>query len=116
MAMREECKHFQSRTYSDGETARFCVLDLAPDAPWRCPDDCSSYERRMADAGWTHGSLVEPKLEDEPEPPRPESLGMLEEAEDIVNAAGPDIVQEVERQEQASAASGLRRWLRRRRG
>ena len=48
--MREECKHFQSRTYSDGEVARFCVLDLAPEAPWRCPDDCSRYERRLADA------------------------------------------------------------------
>jgi hypothetical protein len=28
--MREECKHFQSRTYASGEVARFCVLDLAP--------------------------------------------------------------------------------------
>jgi hypothetical protein len=60
MPMREECKHFQSRTYSDGEVARFCVLDLAPEAPWRCPDDCPRYERRLADAGWVHGTLIEP--------------------------------------------------------
>ena len=50
MPMREECKHFQSRTYASGEVARFCVLDLAPEAPWRCPADCASYERRLADA------------------------------------------------------------------
>ena len=39
MPMREECKHFESRTYPDGETVRKCNLDLAPEAPWRCPDD-----------------------------------------------------------------------------
>ena len=64
--MREECKHFQSRTYACGEVARFCVLDLAPEAPWRCPENCPSYERRLADVGWVHGSLVEPAIEDEP--------------------------------------------------
>ena len=50
VAMREECKHFQSRTYSSGEVARMCELDLAPEAPWRCPDECPAFERRLADA------------------------------------------------------------------
>ena len=49
MPMREECVHFQSRTYASGEAARFCRLDLAPEAPWRCPDNCPSYKRRLAD-------------------------------------------------------------------
>ena len=66
--MREECKHFQSRTYATGEVVRFCELDLAPEAPWRCPEDCPSYDRRLADVGWVHGSLVEPAIEDEPGP------------------------------------------------
>jgi hypothetical protein len=109
MAMREECKHFQSRTYASGEVARFCELDLAPDAPWRCPDDCPSYERRMADAGWVHGSLVEPAVEEEPEGAVPEDLHVLEEAEDIVNSAGPEIVTEVEI-ERARSERGRRRW------
>ncbi len=109
MAMREECKHFQSRTYASGEVARFCELDLAPDAPCRCPDDCPSYERRMADAGWVHGSLVEPAVEDEPEPPTPDNLAVLEEAEEIVNTAGPEIVTEVEI-ERARKEKGRRRW------
>ena len=53
MPMREGCKHFQSRSYDTGEVVRFCELDLAPEAPWRCPDDCASYRaahggRRLA--------------------------------------------------------------------
>ena len=44
--MREDCAHYESRTYDDdGEVARFCTLGLAPEAPWRCPENCSSYER-----------------------------------------------------------------------
>jgi len=75
--MREECKHFQSRTYASGEVARFCVLDLAPEAPWRCPENCPSFQPRLADAGWVHGSLVEPAIEDEPEVPGGDVAGVL---------------------------------------
>jgi len=94
MPMREECKQFESRTYRDGETVRKCNLDLAPEAPWRCPDNCPKYERRMADVDWQHGTLVTP-----PTPPEPEGQGiaeLLDAAEDIVNAAGPGILAEVE--------------------
>ena len=87
--MREECKHFQSRTYASGEVARFCVLDLAPEAPWRCPDNCPSYHRRLADVGWVHGSLVEPALEDEPGVRRRGRRRAARPAEDIVNDVGP---------------------------
>ena len=114
MPMREECKHFQSRTYADGEVARFCVLDLAPEAPWRCPDDCPRYERRLADAGWTHGTLIEPPVEEEPEA-GPEGIELLDEAEDIVNAAGPEIVEEEleRRQRDESGPTWWRRVFRR---
>jgi hypothetical protein len=94
--MREECKHFQSRTYASGEVARFCVLDLAPEAPWRCPADCARYERRLADAGWTHGTLVEPALEDEPADGG-DVVALLDEAEDVVNAVVIETRDEVRR-------------------
>lgn len=110
MPMREECKHFQSRTYADGEVARFCELDLAPEAPWRCPDDCPSYERRLADAGWSRGSLVEPATPPEPEL-GPEVTELLDDAEDIVNAVGPQVVAEEERIRDREAAGGP--WWRR---
>lgn len=90
MPMRQDCKFFESRSYPSGDTVRKCDLDLAPEAPWRCPDDCPAYERRMADVNWSHGSLVTP-----PTPPEPESLGeddsiaaLLDEAEEIVRNAG----------------------------
>lgn len=111
MAMREECKNFQSRTYANGDTVRKCVLDLAPEAPWRCPDDCPAYERRLADVAWSHGSLIRP-----PTPEQPEAEGiaeLLDAAEDIVNAAAPEIRAEVEAE--ASRPRGLFGWLRRRR-
>jgi len=93
MAMREECKQFESRTYRNGETVRKCNLDLAPEAPWRCPENCAGYERRLADVDWSHGTLVTP-----PTPSEPEGEGiaeLLDAAEDIVNAAGPEILAEL---------------------
>ncbi|MHB1987172.1 MAG: hypothetical protein ACYCSF_04180 [Acidimicrobiales bacterium] len=122
MPMREECKHFQSRTYASGEVARFCVLDLAPEAPWRCPDDCARYQRRLADAGWQHGDLVEPPVEDEPDEAPGEIASLLQAAESVVDAAAPDALAEArerERRDEArqnrSARGNPFRWLKRRR-
>ncbi len=121
MPMREECQHFQSRTYASGEVARFCVLDLAPEAPWRCPDDCASYVRRLADATWTHGNLVEPPVEDEPDEPAEDIAALLEAAESVVDAVTPDALHEArerERKEEAREAKEARgnKWFRKRKG
>jgi hypothetical protein len=112
MAMREECKNFQSRTYDSGETARFCVLDLAPEAPWRCPDNCPRYAPRLADVGWVHGSLVEPKLEDEPDVPRDDLIAVLDSAEDAVNEVAAKVLAEVEAERAKEAKQAGRRWWR----
>lgn len=113
MSMREECKHFQSRTYDSGEVARFCVLDLAPEAPWRCPDDCPSYTPRLADVGWSHGTLVDQPVEPMPDVPDEEAVRVLDSAEDIVNAVSPEVLAEV-REEDAGQPKGGRWWRRRR--
>jgi hypothetical protein len=95
--MRADCKHYETRTYRSGETVRKCNLDLAPDAPWRCPEHCLGFERRMADVNWDHGTLITP-----PTPPEPPGLDdgsaarLLDEAEDIVNAALPAAIAEVD--------------------
>lgn len=117
MPMRQDCKYFESRTYPSGDTVRKCDLDLAPEAPWRCPGDCPSFERRLADVNWSHGSLVTP-----PTPKEPVGLGeddsiaaLLDAAEDVVNAAGPGIRAEVEAERgRETRGRGLRRFLRRR--
>ena len=114
--MRVECKHYESRTYSNGETVRKCDLDLAPEAPWRCPEDCPKYERRLADAAWSYGTAVAP-----PTPAEPASVAagddsvaaLLDEAEEVLNAAGPSILAEVRAQQ--AGPSGWRRIFRRRR-
>ena len=115
--MRQDCKFFESRTYLNGETVRTCDLDLAPEAPWRCPEGCAAYQPRMADVNWAHGTLVTPPTP--PAPPGEAIAELLDAAEDIVNQAGPSILAEVEaeRRRQADAAGGgrLRRLFRRRR-
>jgi hypothetical protein len=116
MPMREECKQFESRTYANGETVRKCNLDLAPEAPWRCPEGCTSFEPRLADVDWHHGTLVTP-----PTPPEPQGEAiaeLLDAAEDIVNNAGPEILAEVEadRARQAGKGSSALSRLKRRFG
>jgi hypothetical protein len=96
MAMREDCRHYESRTYASGEVVRMCRIDLAPEAPWRCPENCVGYERRGFDAGWTIGSLSEGHKPVEPPPVLDESVaGLLDQAEDIINSVGDDILSEV---------------------
>ena len=110
--MREGCRNFESRTYANGETVRKCNLDLAPDAPWRCPDNCGKFEPRL-DAGWTYGSMVSPKLESDPPGLADGSAAaVLDEAEDFLNSVGATVMAEVEAEQ--SRPRGWRRVFRRR--
>jgi hypothetical protein len=114
MPMRQECKHFESRTYPNGDTVRKCNLDLAPDAPWRCPDNCASYDRRP-DAGWSYGSLVTPSTPTEPPGLDDGSAAaVLDQAEDIVNAIGAQVLADVAAEAERADKRGLRRFFRRR--
>ncbi|MDP9402709.1 MAG: hypothetical protein M3P85_05115 [Actinomycetota bacterium] len=97
MPMRKECRHYETRTYSAGEKVHMCRLDIAPEAPWRCPADCPKFEFRGFDAGWTHGSLAHKGAPTEPPRLDADTAALLDQAEDIINAVGPDILSEVER-------------------
>ena len=109
MPMRTECKHFESRTYANGDAVRKCNLDLAPDAPWRCPDSCDRYERRLADVAWVHGSAITPPTPDEvPGLDDGSAAAVLDEAEAIVNAVGFDLMAQIEAEQNKK-----RRWWRR---
>jgi hypothetical protein len=108
MPMRTECKHYESRTYGSGDAVRKCNLDLAPEAPWRCPDNCPSYERRLADLAWVHGTAVAPRTPEEvPGLDDGSAAAVLDAAEEIVNSAGAGILADLER-------DGRRRWWKRR--
>ncbi|MEI2654190.1 MAG: hypothetical protein V9G12_18935 [Microthrixaceae bacterium] len=127
MPMREECKFFESRTYATGESVRKCDLDLAPEAPWRCPENCAAFQPRLADVNWSHGTLITP-----PTPPEPASVGsdpsiaaLLDEAENIVNAVVDSTRAEVDAERGSAHRSfgssrgggssdrGWRRWFKR---
>ena len=105
MPMRQDCLHFESRSYPNGDTVRKCNLDLAPEAPWRCPEDCPSFTKRRVDVNWSHGALVTPETPDEPVGlGEDESIAaLLDAAEDIVNEAGPRVIADLE-----SESSGRR--------
>lgn len=109
--MRAECKHFESRTYANGDTVRKCDLDLAPDAPWRCPEPCASFERRLADVAWVHGTLTSPAT-----PPEPASVAdgtaaaLLDEAEEHLNAVGDRVRAEIDAER--ARRRGRRGWRR----
>ena len=96
--MRADCKHHETRTYASGEAVRKCNLDLAPDAPWRCPERCPAFERRLADVNWEHSSLITPATPAEP-PGLDDgtAAALLDDAENIVNAALPDVLADLER-------------------
>ncbi len=118
MPMRQDCKYFESRSYPNGDTVRKCDLDLAPEAPWRCPDDCPKYTRRMADVNWSYGSLVTPAT-----PEEPDSLGeddsiaaLLDAAEDIINSAVPGTISDLEEERRKRDTKGLKRLKRKKGG
>ena len=100
MGMRTECRHYESRTYGQGETVRKCRLDLAPEAPWRCPESCPMFEKRRFDAAWQYGSLsgaMAPTPAPEPASLDDHAAALLDEAENIVNAAGAEALAEIDR-------------------
>jgi hypothetical protein len=105
--MREDCRHFESRTYPGGEVARFCVLDLAPEAPWRCPENCPAYERSVIDPTFETAELSRPPVEDEPEGSVDDIEAVLADAEAIVEEAEPDAIRAVEETE---GTTGKRGW------
>jgi hypothetical protein len=105
--MRTNCKHYESRTYPSGDSVRKCNLDLAPEAPWRCPENCPAFAPRLVDVGWTWGDLNRQPQSAEP-PIGEDTAALLDHAEDVVNAIGPEVLEEFRRlDEQRSKSRSL---------
>jgi hypothetical protein len=107
--MRTNCKFYESRTYASGESVRKCDLDLAPEAPFRCPENCPAFKPRMADIGWSYGTLQSDLGPAQPKGYDDTAAALLDEAENIVNAAGPGILAEIKQRDKRRPALG--RWL-----
>ena len=110
MTMRENCRHYESREYDDGETARFCVLDLAPEAPWRCPPDCPKFELSVNDGSFETGSLETTAVDEEPDDASEDIVDVLRDAEEIVNHATSDALADLD--QPTRARHGWKFWKR----
>ena len=53
MEIRDDCRHYSSRSLPTGDTAQRCRLDVAQMMPFGCPEGCLFFEPRgISDAGW----------------------------------------------------------------
>lgn len=87
-----------------------CEVDAAPDAPWRCPDNCAFFEKRLiSHVGWETGTLKTPHAPAEPEVLDPEAEAALADAEAIVNEIVPELNAELEREERRGRKRRRRR-------
>lgn len=56
MAIRDDCRHYSSRTVASGDVVQRCRVDAADLAPFACPEGCLFFEpRSITDAGWSRG-------------------------------------------------------------
>ena len=56
MSVREDCRHYSSRTVAAGEVVQRCRLGAADVAPFQCPEGCLFFESRViTDATWRRG-------------------------------------------------------------
>ncbi|CAN5752212.1 hypothetical protein BH20ACT1_BH20ACT1_12600 [soil metagenome] len=52
VAVREDCRHYSTRTTADGVVQR-CRVGASLDTPFACPEGCLFFEpRSITDAGW----------------------------------------------------------------
>jgi hypothetical protein len=91
------------------EASRLITWDLAPEAPWRCPENCPAYERSVIDSTFETAELSRPAVEDEPEGSVDDIEGVLADAEAIVEEAEPDAIRNLEATE---GVAGKRPWWR----
>ena len=53
MPVRQDCRHYSTRTTATGEVVQRCRLGANTDAPFTCPEGCLFFEpRSITDAGW----------------------------------------------------------------
>lgn len=53
MAVRDDCRHYASRSTGGGDLVQRCRLSVNEEAPFACPVDCLFFEpRNLSDTGW----------------------------------------------------------------
>jgi hypothetical protein len=53
MGVRQDCRHYSTRTTGAGEMIQRCRVSANEDAPFACPDGCLFFEARaISEFGW----------------------------------------------------------------
>jgi hypothetical protein len=53
MAVRQDCRHYSTRSTGTGDQVQRCRVDANEKAPFACPEFCLFFEpRSITDAGW----------------------------------------------------------------
>jgi hypothetical protein len=66
VGVREDCRHYSTRTVASGEVVQRCRVDANETAPFACPVDCIFFEARsIADAGWQRFERDDPNRGEE---------------------------------------------------
>lgn len=53
MAVRDDCRHYSTRSLATGDLVEKCRLAVNDDAPFACPEGCLFFEPRAGmSAGW----------------------------------------------------------------
>jgi hypothetical protein len=53
MSVRQDCRHYSTRTTVQGETVQRCRVSANDTTPFACPEHCLFFEERsITDAGW----------------------------------------------------------------
>lgn len=53
MAVRDDCRHYSTRTLPNGDQVERCRVEAAEAVPFACPEGCLFFEpRAISDAGW----------------------------------------------------------------
>ncbi len=59
MSVREDCRHYSSRTVRD-EVVQRCRVDANEVMPFACPEGCLFFEpRTLSDTGWSDATPPE---------------------------------------------------------
>ena len=54
MSVRDDCRHYSTRSLPTGDRVEKCRLSVNDEAPFGCPDGCLFFEPRAGmSAGWT---------------------------------------------------------------
>lgn len=53
VAVREDCRHYSTRSTPAGDVLQRCRLGCAEEMPFACPEHCLFFEpRNITDTGW----------------------------------------------------------------